>query len=158
MAPQARLELATLRLQCFRYFHNGPDYLFALALPSEGRGSRQGVGRLLRLIGENPHPLVSARSPLRRFSSRGFAQDCHTAFDRCAGSPEFTRFFNPGLPGKLQPLQPDALPLSYCGISTNDIQYRKKRPNCQRSESLHNPAVLSILDVRMNPFSLKPCY
>ena len=28
-------------------------------------------------IGENPHPLVSARFPLHMFSSRNFAQDYH---------------------------------------------------------------------------------
>jgi len=37
VAPQARLELATLRLQFIRYFHNGPDYLFTLRIrPSTG--------------------------------------------------------------------------------------------------------------------------
>jgi hypothetical protein len=53
------------------------------------------------LIGENPHPLVSARSPLQTFSSRGFAQGCHVPLEQDLGFPEFTRFFNPGYPGKL---------------------------------------------------------
>ena len=53
------------------------------------------------LIGEIPHPLVSARSPLHIFSSRGFAQGCHVPLARDVGFPEFTRFFNPGYPGKL---------------------------------------------------------
>lgn len=35
-------------------------------------------------------------------SSRGFAQDCHTAFNRRLGFPEFTQSFNPDCSGKLQ--------------------------------------------------------
>ena len=69
MAPRVGLEPTTLRLQCIRHFHAGLDYLIIPLLD----GSRA----LLRLIGENPHPLVSARFPLLFFSSRNFAQDYH---------------------------------------------------------------------------------
>lgn len=56
----------------------------------------------MRLIGENPHPLVSARFPLRNFSSRNFAQDYHIHNLQDLGFPEFTRCFNPDYSGKLQ--------------------------------------------------------
>jgi hypothetical protein len=50
----------------------------------------------MRLIGENPHPLVSARFPLRLFSSRNFAQDYLFLFTKeKEGFPEFTRFSIP---------------------------------------------------------------
>ncbi len=53
------------------------------------------------LIGENPHPLVSARSLLRSFSSQGFAQGCHAPISEGLGFPEFTRFSTPGHPEAL---------------------------------------------------------
>ena len=61
-----------------------------------------GSRALLRLIGENPHPLVSARFPLRSFSSRNFAQDYHLLQKQKLGFPEFTRLFNPDYSERLQ--------------------------------------------------------
>ena len=56
-----------------------------------------------RLIGGNPHPLVSARSYLLIFPSVGFAQGYRIPkASRNVGFSEFTRFFNRGYPRKLQ--------------------------------------------------------
>ena len=56
-----------------------------------------------RLIGGNPHPLVSARSYLLIFPSVGFAQGYRIPkASRNLGFLEFTRFFNRGYPRKLQ--------------------------------------------------------
>ena len=90
------------------------------------QSTEDGCRALMGLIGEIPHPLVSARSPLReKISLRGFAQGCRVPRSWEVGFPEFTRFFSPGHPGKLlflrgkqttQCPQPHALPLSYRGI------------------------------------------
>jgi len=67
-------------LQSFRF---GPDYLIILRLVVPEIGTPlSGCRALMGLIGEYPHPLVSARSSLPLLSSRGFAQDCHTLFSR----------------------------------------------------------------------------
>ncbi|MCI0556858.1 MAG: hypothetical protein MN733_00045, partial [Nitrososphaera sp.] len=76
-------------------FRDGLDYLFILF------GIQKRSRALMGLIGENPHPLVSARFPLRMFSSRNFAQDYHISY-RNVGFPEFTRCFTPDYSGELQ--------------------------------------------------------
>ena len=62
------------------------------------------VGRraLSRLIGEIPHPLVSARSPLlNAVLFAGLRSGLPSLDCRKEGFPEFTRFFNPDYSGKL---------------------------------------------------------
>ena len=54
-------------LQSFRF---GPDYLIILSESAEG-GRAEGRRALSGLIGEYPHPLVSARSPLQTNSLCG---------------------------------------------------------------------------------------
>jgi len=102
LAPRAGLEPATLRLRQLHSFRCSPDYLITLRLVVPKHGTpHSGCRALVGLIGENPHPLVSARSPLPAFSSRGFAQGCHVLLALDLGFPEFTRFFNPDYSGKL---------------------------------------------------------
>ena len=102
-APQARLELATLRLQCTRYFHNGLDYLFILRLASrQARGSLRMLGACEAYWRESSSSSLCTFPVTITFSSRGFAQDCPTAFESRLGSPEFTQSLNPDCSGKLQ--------------------------------------------------------
>ena len=57
-----------------------PDRTISSPFDSRHQWSRLGCRALVRLIGENPHPLVSARFPLHYFSSRNFAQDYHIRY------------------------------------------------------------------------------
>ena len=92
-------------------FLPGLDYLIA-------RVSDRGHGRraLWRFIGWGPQPLVSARSclllPLRQASLRITIEENGIS---SLGFPEFTRFFIPPHGGKLQFLQPTALPTELPG-------------------------------------------
>ncbi len=69
-APRAGLEPATLRLRHLHSFRCGPDYIIILRLDHIS-GLAKGCRALMGLIGEIPHPLVSARSPLREKSLCG---------------------------------------------------------------------------------------
>ena len=76
-APRVGLEPTTLRLRYSPSLSTWPGLsLHPEQVPSSGTSRRSRA--LSRLIGKNPHPLVSARSPLHTsFFSRGFAQDYH---------------------------------------------------------------------------------
>ena len=80
------------------------------------------------LIGENPHPLVSARSPLRGVLFAELRSGLPYPTLGSLGFPEFTRCFTTGYPAVLlfpresldglftRSPQPHALPLSYRGM------------------------------------------
>ena len=96
-APRVGLEPTTLRL---RY---SPDLSIWPGLSHRPLTNSE-VGRraLSRLIGEIPHPLVSARSPLLiAFLFAGLRSGLPSLDCRKEGFPEFTQFFNPDYSGKL---------------------------------------------------------
>jgi len=97
-------------------FHAGADYLINLP-----RG--EVAGRFRGLIGGGSSTpslctfLTTVRFKLAPAVSSGFAQGYRAGADAGLGSSEFTQFFNHSHLWKLQlVLQPDALPLSYCGL------------------------------------------
>ena len=80
-----------------------------------------------RLIGGNPHPLVSARSYLLIFPSVGFAQGYRIPkASRNLGFLEFTRFFNRGYPRKLQIFTATRSTIELPGKLTYFRQIKKK--------------------------------
>jgi hypothetical protein len=97
MAPRVGLEPTTLRLRYTPDLSIWPGLSHRPLINSE-------VGRraLSRLIGEIPHPLVSARSPLlTAYLFAGLRSGLPSLDCRKEGFPEFTRFFNPDYSGKL---------------------------------------------------------
>ena len=97
MAPRVGLEPTTLRLRYYPGFSTWPGLSLRPLMNSE-------IGRraLSRLIGEIPHPLVSARSPLpNAFLFAGLRSGLPSLDCRKEGFPEFTRFFNPDYSGRL---------------------------------------------------------
>ncbi len=96
-APRVGLEPTTLRLRYTPDLSIWPGLSLRPLMNSE-------IGRraLSRLIGEIPHPLVSARSPLlTAFLFAGLRSGLPSFDRRKEGFPEFTRFFNPDYSGKL---------------------------------------------------------
>ena len=101
-----------------------------------------------RLIGGNPHPLVSARSYLLIFPSVGFAQGYRIPkASRNLGFLEFTRFFNRGYPRKLQIFTATRSTIELPGKLTYFRQIKKKS---QDQNLIKNPGSV-LLSHRVAP-------